>query len=539
MKTAAALALLILFASGGAPAAAQQRLSGPTLVMPFAAAAGARSAWLGEAVAMLLTDDIDAMGAGVLTRDERIRALERLQVPPRSGLTRATAIKIGQLVGASTIVTGTAVLNGDALTVGVQSIRIDTGRVAATFDEHGPLTDMLAILERSARRLVPSSNVPTDVVEKQHPPLAAYESYVKGLLAETAPTAITYLQNAIALAPKFDRARLALASTQSEVGNFEAARTAALAIAESSPWRRDGQFAAALAEMNLKRYDDAFGRLQQMNATGPAQELLTNLGVIQLRRTPTTQQGRATYFLHKAVELNTMSADATFNLGYAYWQEQDGQAAVYWLKEAVRLDPTDADAHFVLAAALDATGAGTEGGRERELARRLSAGYEEGETGPNASGVPKGLERVALFLQRPEAGRADSALVATEQREQREMATFHLDRGRRFYEREEDRSALTELRRAIYLSPYQAEAHLLVGRIHLRAGRTREAIEALKISLWSEETAAAHEALGEAYLLEKNTAAAHAEAERALALKPGYTEAMQLLKQAAPVPTRQ
>jgi len=538
VKRVAAVASVALFAISVSPAAAQQRLSGPTLVMPFTAAADARSAWLGEAVAMLLTDDIDAMGAGVLTRDERIRALERLQVPPRAGLTSATAIKIGQLVGASTVVTGSAVLNGDVLTVGMQSIRIDTGRVAATFDEHGPLTDMLAILERSARRLVPSSNVPTDVVEKQHPPLPAYESYVKGLLAETPATAITYLQNAIALSPTFDRARLALASTQSEVGNFEAARTAALAIGESSPSRRDGQFAAALAEINLKRFDDAFARLQQMNATAPAPELLTNLGIIQLRRTPTAQQGRATYFLHKAVELNTMSADASFNLGYAYWEEQDGQASVYWLKEAVRLDPADADAHFVLASALDATGAGTEGGRERELARRLSAGYEEGESGRNATAVPRGLERMALFLQRPEAGRADSALVATEQREQREMATFHLDRGRRFYDREEDRAALTELRRAIYLSPYQAEAHLLVGRLHLRAGRTRDAIEALKISLWSEETAEAHEALGEAYLLEKNSAAAHAEAERALALRPGYPEAMRLLKQAAPVQPR-
>lgn len=535
MTRAAAFAAFVLLAIGVGPAAARQRLSGPMLVMPFTAAADARSAWLGEAVAMLLTDDIDAMGAGVLTRDERIRALERLQVPPRAGLTSATAIKIGQLVGASTVVMGTAVLNGDVLTVGVQSIRIDTGRVAATFDERGSLGDMLAILERSARRLVPWTTVSAEAVEKQHPPFAAYESYVKGLLAETPATAVTYLQNAIALAPTFDRARLALASTQSEMGNFEAARSAALAIRESSPARRDGQFAAALAEINLKRYDDAFTRLQAMNATSPAPELLTNLGLIQLRRTPTAQQGRATYFLHKAVELDPVSADAAFNLGYAYWQEQDGPAAVYWLKEAVRLDPTDADAHFVLAAALDATGAGTEGGRERELARRLSAGYEEGGGGPNATAVPKALERMAMFLQRPEAGRADSALLATAQREQREMATFHLDRGRRYYEREEDRAALTELRRAIYLSPYQADAHLLVGRIQLRAGRTREAIEALKISLWSEETAEAHEALGEAYLLEKNSAGARAEAERALALKPGYAEATDLLKRAGPV----
>ena len=46
----------------------------------------------------------------------------------------ATAIKIGQLVGASTVVTGIVVLAVDALTVSVQSVRIDTGRVAATFD---------------------------------------------------------------------------------------------------------------------------------------------------------------------------------------------------------------------------------------------------------------------------------------------------------------------------------------------------------------------------------------------------------------------
>jgi tetratricopeptide (TPR) repeat protein len=142
---------------------------------------------------------------------------------------------------------------------------------------------------------------------------------------------------------------------------------------------------------------------------------------------------------------------------------------------------------------------------------------------------------MAQYLQRPEAGRADSTLSATEQREQREMAAFHLDRGRRLYEREEDRSALAELKRAIYLSPYQAEAHLLVGRIHLRAGETRDAIESLKISLWSEETAEAHEALGEAYLLARDPGAARTEAQRALALKPEYPDATDLLKRTGPV----
>src|SRR5215203_2945235 len=57
----------------------------------------------------------------------------------------------------------------------------------------------------------------------------------------------------------------------------------------------------------------------------------------------------------------------------------------------------------------------------------------------------------------------------TSKRAQRDLAAFHLDRGRRLFEREEDREALAELRRVVYLSPYEASAHLLIGRIHLRA----------------------------------------------------------------------
>jgi len=120
-------------------------------------------------------------------------------------------------------------------------------------------------------------------------------------------------------------------------------------------------------------------------------------------------------------------------------------------------------------------------------------------------------------------------LTSTEQRDQQELARFYLDRGRRLFEKENDRDALVELNRALYLSPYQPDAHLLVGRIHLRSGRVHEAIAAFKISLWSTETAAAHIWLGEAYLQARDPAAARAEAERALTLAPDSADARALL----------
>ncbi len=125
--------------------------------------------------------------------------------------------------------------------------------------------------------------------------------------------------------------------------------------------------------------------------------------------------------------------------------------------------------------------------------------------------------------------RADQTLVDSAQREQRELAAFHLDQGRRLFEREQDREALAELRRAVYLSPYEARAHLLIGRIHLRAGRPADAIDAFKISIWSEDQAAAHVSLGEAYLKTGDKVKARAEAQRALVMDPASADAKRLL----------
>src|SRR5262249_41520344 len=142
--------------------------------------------------------------------------------------------------------------------------------------------------------------------------------------------------------------------------------------------------------------------------------------------------------------------------------------------------------------------------------------------------VPRGLERLKNQFELPHP-RIESRLATSEQRDQEELATFHLDRGRRLFQQENDRDALVELNHALYLSPYRAEAHLLAGRIYLRNGRIADAIGALKIALWSAETAETHALLGEAYRQSKDLAAARTEAERALALDPSSTEAKQLL----------
>ena len=499
------------------------------LVMPFEnVTREGRLFWLTEAAAVLLTDDLNALGAGAITRQERQQAFERLQVPPAAVLTDATMIRIGQLVGASRVVVGSLQMEQDVIVVRARSIALDTGRVPADVTERGPLPELFATFERIARRMAPPSTASSADVEKQHPPVTVFEAFIKGLLAETPETAVSYLRAALAGQPSFDRARLALWDVYDEQGDHALALAAVGSVTEESPWYRRARFLAGLSQLYLKKLDDAFATFKALADAETSPAVLNNLGVIQLRRGGSPQGGQPAYFFTKAADADPDDEDFLFNLGYAYWLDRDPQAAIYWLREAVRRNPADADAHFVLAAAIG-TGSNTaEATREIELARRLSDTYAAMKR-PGGDAVPKRLERLKPDVALPHTREVGAKLASNEQRGNEDLARFYLERAQRLFQQENDRDAIVELNHAIYLSPYLADAHLLLGRSMLRTGRVHEAIDAFKIALWSAETAAAHAALGEAYRQAKNPAAAHAEAERALALDPASADAQQLL----------
>jgi Tfp pilus assembly protein PilF/TolB-like protein len=527
-------------ARGQTPAAPPRPEQARILVVPFEnTQREPRLTWLGEASAMLLADELNARGLPAITRDERVRAFDQLHLPVAASLSRATVIKVGQLLGASEVIAGSFRLEGEELQIEAHSIRIDVGRLQPQVSERAPLKDFFAVYDRLARRL--SSGAARRSPAPRPPPPGAFENYIKGLLAESAATQATFLEAAIREFPSFDEARLALWNVRNEQGDHAAALAAVKPVPADSPLASRAQLRAGVSQLESQDYQGAaatFTRLLDpkiLETTAPAPAhlapVLNNLGIVQLRRGATADAGSAAYYLTRAADADPEAADYQFNLGYAYLLDRNHKAALYWLREAVRRDVTDADAHHLLALALQATGGGVEAARERELARQLSSRYEEAaRTLRDKPEVPGDLERLRTDLD-PAARvvRTTQTVASSAQRDQRDLASFHLARGRQLFEREQDRDAMADLKRAVYLSPYEAAAHLLIGRIHLRAGRAAEAIDALKISIWSEETAAARVALGEAYIASRNSHAARVELERALALDPASADAKRLL----------
>jgi predicted Zn-dependent protease len=528
----ACAACVLLLGSGAGLAPAQDTVArGRVLVLPFEnTGRDGRLSWISEGAATLATANLDALGAGAVSREERLKTFERMQLPPAASLSEATIIRAAQLVGAAEVVTGSFTVVNGQLTVTARSIRLDTGRMKPPMVETGPLADFFFVFERLSRRMLVPGLAAPDRIDVDHGSLVVFENYVKGLIAETTAAQVRFLEAALRLSPGFAPARIALWQVYTGLDDHARAAAAALAVPSGSRAYRRARFLAALSRIRLRQYDEAFQGLKALQDVSSAPALLNNLGVIQIRRGATPQTGRATYFFTKAAEGIPDDPDYAFNVGYAYWVDHDPQAAIYWLSEAVRRNPADAEAHYVLGAALHATGSPADGEREKTLARQLSPACLEWERRPNAAAepVPRGLERLREDLDASRPAPAETAPAAAGTKAAAELAAIHADRGRGLFERQQDAEAVPELKQSLYYLPYQADVHLLLGRIYSRTGRVAEAVDVLKISLWCRDSSEGHALLGQAYLQGKDEAAARAELQKARQLDPNGADAKQL-----------
>jgi tetratricopeptide (TPR) repeat protein len=534
------LAALLAVALSPALAAAQAQTP-RVLVLPFSVEASPSGSglagapyWLGEAAAIAITDELGKLGVSAATRTERVAAFEYLQLPPSSSLTRATMIRVGELMGASHLVVGDVQLT-DRMNVRARVVDLVSGRQLPDAQADADHAEFFALSARVARGLASAMGLTTSAspaapaapasVEQLH----AFEDYVKGLVATAPDAQARFLEAALARAPDDARTLLALWQLRTAQGDhtqaLAAATRAAASVATSpgSETERRARFAAAQSLIALKRYDDAVRALESLYSVKAASPVSNALGVAQLRKGGQGVNAAAYYFNRAVDEAPDNRADIAFNLGYTYAIAGDATSAVYWLREAVRRQPGDGAAHLILSNMLVAQSKTVEAQRELDLARLLGAA--DGVPTAPTDKVPRGLERVVSDLDQPARWEALEA-----PRERDETAGFYVERGRRLIDEHRDLEAIGELRRAIYVSPYLDTPHLMLGRLHQRAGRLDDAVEEFLLALWCRESADGHAGLATAQLAAGKREAAKASADRALALDPANTEAREVIR---------
>lgn len=292
------------------------------LVLPFAAdvepgaPGGAGAAlWLGEAASVVITEGLVAQGVGALTRDERVAAFDRLNITPSTALTRATMIRIAELIGASEIVFGNVRL-GRTLQVRARLVRLEAAREMPQVSDAAPLADLFDVFGRVATRLAsqtgrfrPASR-PISVM-----PLDAFENFVKGLVAATPAAEQRFLDAAVRQAPSDPRILLALWDVHTAQGNHDRALQSASAIPAAASQYRQARLAVALSLIELGRLDGAYQTLTSLAAEERSAAVTNAAGIVQLRRGPAPAGATAVALFRRAVDEDPENGDYLFNLG--------------------------------------------------------------------------------------------------------------------------------------------------------------------------------------------------------------------------------
>lgn len=503
------------------------------LVLPFEnQTKNANLEWMGESFAEAFSERLVGPNTYVATRDERFAAFDRLGIPASSTLSRATTIKLAETMDAEYIVIGQYALpSPDQLRVTAEVIEMRTLRLSQKFTEEGALRDLLGIQDRLAVRIAHAYNaidpampsIPAAEVR-----LDAWENYIRGLAAPSPQARIQYFREAVRLEPELVRAALQLGKLYLQNRDYATAVPWLAKLKPDAPNYLEARFLLGICHFLLEDYEKAEGDFQTVLKELPLNEVVNNLAAAQSRR----NRRAALDNFRKAEESDPTDPDYAFNVGFSFWKTGQYANAAKRLRQVLERRPNDAEARALLVRALEKSGAGPEAAKERDVLARspASSRYLDAD-----DSVFQELERIKRNYDEPNFRQLQMALqTLTEQslaRLPREKhAEVHLGRGRELFLVQNDAEALPELQEAATLDPRNADAHLLLARLHERNGRAEEAIREAGAALQINDSVDVHLLLAKIYLQQNKLAEARSEARLALQLEPQSVAAQSVLK---------
>jgi tetratricopeptide (TPR) repeat protein len=533
-----------------ATAVANERI----VVLPFENTSGKQEYhWLGEGLAVGLSDWLSIQGVQVITPEDRRAIYTLLSFSETAILSRASAIRIAQEISADVLLVGTYKVTGPAgreqITLSVQSIDVSAGRLAQNpFEAGAPLAELIELQGLLAWDILVSQKVLLTVSRNQfvsrlrgiHP--RTFELYTKAILTPELSTKAELLRLALKQQEqaksdtRFFPAVYELGKVYFLQEDFAAAVPWLTQIKPGGLYYQDAQFYLGLCYSALGELDKAVSVYTELSRVMPTAGVFNNLAVSEIKR---RQLAQAIDYLTIALATDDSQPDLWFNAGYAYWLNSDYEMAATKLREALNRRVKEGEAHYLLAKSYEVLGRSQSAKVALEEAKKYSPTVAQWErTGqlPMLARVVKRLDRLA-WLRSPDlptshgSGNGPSApsgwlnrlLVAAE----------------RLTIQKKDREALTLLEVVLRHAPDSARAHFLKARIHEEKKDYASAIAEFRAAtFWDPSWVAAYVRLANVYATIGDTERAREQVRKALALEPSQEEALALQDRLRRIPNQ-
>ncbi len=481
------------------------------LIMPFENASNAPGIdWIGEAFPEVLGQRLNSGSLILVSRADRLSALDRLGLPAIAKPSRATVYQVAQSLDADYVLMGNYRVDGNNLTVRAHVMDMGRLRLSPELMESGPLNNLIGIQTTLAWDVLNALQRP-DIPGKQQfiakfPPirLDALESYIRGVLAPSNQEKIKHFQETVRLDSSHTLAMLQLGKAYYDARDYEPAISWLSRISKNDRNVNEAEFYLGLSAFYAGQMDKSEAAFRSLAARLPLPEVYNNLGVAAAR----LGDRRARDYFEKIVQTDPNDPDYHFNLAVELYREGETPDAARHLKDALALN-ADAEAKALLEVI-------SSGARpQRTPLERIKRNYDE-----------------ASFRQL-----AQEIATTNEARLQKSdplsHAAFHVARGQGLLEEGLTAEAEKEFREAVILDPTNAAAHAGLARVLESNQDSAAARNEARASLRLGPSADAYLVLARLDLAENNGVAAQQNVERALALDPTNAAAAALKREIA------
>jgi tetratricopeptide (TPR) repeat protein len=504
----AQLSLKALAQSGSVAAEAQSAAVRPVqilLIMPFENQSKVPGIeWIGEAFPEVVANRLSSSSLQLVTRGDRLIALDRLGFPSAAKPSRATVYQVAQELDADYVLMGDYHLEGNTLAVRARVLDVGRLHLGAPITESGPLESLINIQTALSWDVLHATGVPARINKDQYLAqfapirLDALESYVRGVIASTSAEKIKYLKEAVRLDPTRTLTMLQLGKTYYEARDYESAMTSLGKVAPTDLYGNEAQFYFGLSALYSGQMAKAEVAFSSLATRLPLTEVYNNLGVAAAR----LGDHRARTFFEKTVQNDPNEADYHFNLAVELYREGQAQGAAKELKIAMGLAP-DAEARSFL----DSINSGT---MSRLPLERIKRNYDESSFRQLAAEIENATE--ARLQKTDPAGRA----------------AYRVERGRELLDQGLVGEAEKQFREAVIIDPTNAAAHAGLAYVLQSTKDSASARNEAQASLRLAPSAEAYLVLARLDLADNNTVAAQQNIQRALALDPANAVAVAL-----------
>jgi TolA-binding protein/TolB-like protein len=343
--------------------------------------------WIGESLAEALREALSSEGLMALNRDDRVEAYRRLTIRPRSLLTRASVVKIGEALDAEQVIFGQFDLqpvpesggkSKGSLQVTARLLDLRHVRQGPEFREVSALED-LAVLQnhlawQTVRFLKPDGAPSEAEFRNRHPVVKvnAIENYVRGLITTNADEEHRFFTQAARLDPHYSGPCFQLGRLLWQKKEYKSAAEWFQKVSPDDVHYHEATFFLGLSRYYAGDFAGAQTAYQSVLRIVPLSEVYNNLGAAESRAELPEALGN----FRKALEGDTRDPAYQFNVGYALWKKGDYQAAAAVFSTLLEHNPEDAQASMLLARCAKGSGPHP-GDTQTEALERLKTNYEE------------------------------------------------------------------------------------------------------------------------------------------------------------------